>query len=225
MAALISCENCHTKFKIDGSLIGENGRFVRCSQCGHEWLTYANDIKDKSDDDQSEEVDNRPIQKMHKGLDQKINENLNQAFQQDINKTTKDTKKQNQHFGGFFAMIFLLLDIGLLVCTFGIYNVNNLSNNVLRFYENIGIYKYDSSFKIVSVNFEEEDENTIAMKVDISNTFSVPSLIRNASIIGYNNENKKIFSYEYVISSIVDADSSVNLRFLFPYAEDIEFII
>lgn len=40
---IISCSSCSTKFKINPKDIGTNGRFVRCSQCDHEWLATAKD--------------------------------------------------------------------------------------------------------------------------------------------------------------------------------------
>ena len=37
---IIQCENCDTKYKVSDTEIKENGRFVRCSYCAHEWVAY-----------------------------------------------------------------------------------------------------------------------------------------------------------------------------------------
>ena len=35
---IIECKNCNTKYRVDDSEIGVNGRMVYCSQCEYEWL-------------------------------------------------------------------------------------------------------------------------------------------------------------------------------------------
>ncbi|WP_039455674.1 zinc-ribbon domain-containing protein [Candidatus Jidaibacter acanthamoebae] len=35
---IVTCDNCSTSFNVPESAIGEHGRFVRCSKCGHEWV-------------------------------------------------------------------------------------------------------------------------------------------------------------------------------------------
>ncbi|MEM7169857.1 MAG: DUF3426 domain-containing protein [Pseudomonadota bacterium] len=34
---IIQCESCQVSFELDASLLGETGRKVRCSKCGHQW--------------------------------------------------------------------------------------------------------------------------------------------------------------------------------------------
>lgn len=45
---IIICPECTAKFKINGELIKENGRFVRCSNCSHEWVVMP--LKNNNDD-------------------------------------------------------------------------------------------------------------------------------------------------------------------------------
>ncbi len=40
---IITCDNCHTSFKVSEDSIGEHGRFVRCSKCGYEWVARLTD--------------------------------------------------------------------------------------------------------------------------------------------------------------------------------------
>lgn len=35
---IVSCPACATRFSLDASLLGANGRNVRCAKCGHRWL-------------------------------------------------------------------------------------------------------------------------------------------------------------------------------------------
>lgn len=38
---IITCPNCNTRYKVAEGEIDEQGRFVRCSSCSHEWLALA----------------------------------------------------------------------------------------------------------------------------------------------------------------------------------------
>lgn len=37
---IICCEQCNTEFNVPESVIGIEGRAVRCSRCSHEWIAY-----------------------------------------------------------------------------------------------------------------------------------------------------------------------------------------
>lgn len=47
---IVSCNSCNTKYKIRDKIVGENGRFVRCSKCEHEWLLLPEKDKIHYDD-------------------------------------------------------------------------------------------------------------------------------------------------------------------------------
>lgn len=34
---ILTCENCHARYLVPGHALGEGGRQVRCTNCGHEW--------------------------------------------------------------------------------------------------------------------------------------------------------------------------------------------
>jgi predicted Zn finger-like uncharacterized protein len=38
---IVSCPACATRFSLDASLLGPNGRNVRCAKCGHRWRQQA----------------------------------------------------------------------------------------------------------------------------------------------------------------------------------------
>jgi len=46
---IISCDQCHKKFKIDSSLIPKDGRLLECGSCNHKWF-YKQDIEDKTEE-------------------------------------------------------------------------------------------------------------------------------------------------------------------------------
>lgn len=47
LLVIIQCENCDSKYRVDLKEIGDEGRFVRCSHCGHEWVLYKQDMHDE----------------------------------------------------------------------------------------------------------------------------------------------------------------------------------
>ena len=42
---IITCPNCNKKFKIDPTLIPEDGRDLRCGSCDHVWLYKVEDLR------------------------------------------------------------------------------------------------------------------------------------------------------------------------------------
>ena len=53
--AVIQCEACNTKFKVPEGVIPEEGKFVRCSKCDHEWLAKVQD--DEKPDNKEAKLD------------------------------------------------------------------------------------------------------------------------------------------------------------------------
>ena len=44
---IIACPDCNKKFKIDPTLIPEDGRDLKCGSCGHVWLYKVKDVSSK----------------------------------------------------------------------------------------------------------------------------------------------------------------------------------
>ena len=105
---IISCPNCNKQFKINPSLIPDNGRDVKCGSCDHVWFYKIEDNKIEplplSDDFANKEIEDE--------IDNKIEENINESndvsLQKDINdkndKPEKNKIKKNTS-GKFFSYL------------------------------------------------------------------------------------------------------------------------
>ena len=105
---IISCPNCNKQFKINHSLIPDNGRDVKCGSCYHVWFYKIEDNKIEplplSDDFANKEIEDE--------IDNKIEENINKSndvsLQKDIDdkndKPVKNKIKKNTS-GKFFSYL------------------------------------------------------------------------------------------------------------------------
>ena len=100
---IITCPNCNKKFKIDNSLIPDEGRDLQCGSCNHVWLYKINE----------EIVENKnPIPKIEIELNnQKKEKNIEKQ------KETKISKNTGNKFFSYlivfiisFAALIILLD-------------------------------------------------------------------------------------------------------------------
>ena len=71
---IISCSNCNKQFKINPSLIPDNGRDVKCGSCDHVWFY-------KIEDDKTE-----PLPLSDNFTDKKIGDEIDNKIVDDINK-------------------------------------------------------------------------------------------------------------------------------------------
>ena len=105
---IISCPNCNKQFKINPSLIPDNGRDVKCGSCDHVWfykieenkiepLPLSDDLADKEIED---EINNKIVEN--------INESNEVSLQKDIDdkndKPVKNKIKKNTS-GKFFSYL------------------------------------------------------------------------------------------------------------------------
>ena len=85
---IISCPNCNKQFKINASLIPDNGRDLKCGSCDHVWFYKIEDNVTESfplrddfvDKDIEDEIENKTVDN--------INEPKDVSFQRDIDKRT-----------------------------------------------------------------------------------------------------------------------------------------
>ena len=70
---IISCPNCNKQFKINISLIPENGRDLKCGSCSHVWFYKLEDNKTES----VPLIDNFEDKKIEDEIDNKIIDNIN----------------------------------------------------------------------------------------------------------------------------------------------------
>ena len=123
---IITCPNCNKKFKIDNSLIPDEGRDLKCGSCNHVWLYKIeeenskilklkdeigiNDIETKVDKNNEEIVENKnPISKIETELN-------NQKKEKNIEKQ-KETKISKNTGNKFFSylIVFIISFVALII--------------------------------------------------------------------------------------------------------------
>ena len=93
---IISCPNCNKQFKINISLIPENGRDLKCGSCSHVWFYKLEDNKTEP----APLIDNFEDKKIEDEIDNKIIDNINVpndvSLQNDINDKAEDKIAEKQ---------------------------------------------------------------------------------------------------------------------------------
>ena len=95
---IISCPNCNKQFKINPTLIPDNGRDLKCGSCDHVWFY-------KIDDNITEPLslrDDFAKKEIKDEIDNKITENINEpndaTKQKDIENCKVETMSKIQEF-------------------------------------------------------------------------------------------------------------------------------
>ena len=123
---IITCPNCNKKFKIDNSLILDEGRNLKCGSCNHVWhykieeenskildlkeKIDINDIETKVDKNNEEIVENKnPLPKIETELN-------NQKKEKNIEKQ-KETKISKNTGNKFFSylIVFIISFVALII--------------------------------------------------------------------------------------------------------------
>ena len=123
---IITCPNCNKKFKIDNSLIPDEGRDLQCGSCNHVWLYKIEeenskilklkeeidiiDIEIKVDKNNEEIVENKnPLTKIETELN-------NQNKEKNIEKQ-KETKISKNNGNKFFSylIVFIISFVALII--------------------------------------------------------------------------------------------------------------
>ena len=126
---IITCPNCNKKFKIDNSLIPDEGRDLQCGSCNHVWLYKIkeenskilelkeeidiNDIKTKVDKNNEEIVENKnPLTKIETELNnQKKEKNIEKQKETKVFKNAENTG--NKFFS--YLVVFIISFIALTI--------------------------------------------------------------------------------------------------------------
>ena len=126
---IITCPNCNKKFKIDNSLIPDEGRDLQCGSCNHVWLYKIdeenskilklkeeidiNDIESKVDKNNEEIVENNnPLTKIETELNnQKKEKNIENQKEKKISKNTENTG--NKFFS--YLIVFIISFVALII--------------------------------------------------------------------------------------------------------------
>ena len=126
---IITCPNCNKKFKIDNSLIPDEGRDLQCGSCNHVWLYKINeenskilklkeeidinDIETKVDKNNEEIVENKnPLTKIETELNnQKKEKNIEKQKETKVSKNTENTGMK------FFSylIVFIISFVALII--------------------------------------------------------------------------------------------------------------
>jgi predicted Zn finger-like uncharacterized protein len=89
---IITCPNCNKKFKIDPTLIPEDGRDLKCGSCDHVWLYKVKDVSSKPLT-LNENVDNNEIEKKNDN-EFKKDQHVSKKITDKEETTKKITEKQ-----------------------------------------------------------------------------------------------------------------------------------
>ena len=85
---IISCSNCNKQFKINPSLIPDNGREVKCGSCNHIWFYKLEDNKTEL----PALIDNFEDKKIEDVIDNKIVDDINKPNDVSLEKEIDDRK-------------------------------------------------------------------------------------------------------------------------------------
>jgi len=83
---IISCSNCNKQFKINPSLIPDNGRDVKCGSCNHIWFYKLKDNKTEL----TTLIDNFEDKKIEDVIDNKIVDDINKPNDVSLEKEIDD---------------------------------------------------------------------------------------------------------------------------------------
>jgi len=123
---IITCPNCNKKFKIDNSLIPDEGRDLQCGSCNHVWLYKIkeenskilelkeeidiNDIKTKVDKNNEEIVEKKnPLTKIETELN-----NQKKEINIEKQKETKISKNTGNKFFSYL-IVFIISFVALII--------------------------------------------------------------------------------------------------------------
>ena len=104
---IITCPNCNKQFKIDKSLIPDEGRDLQCGSCNHVWFYK---IEEENNDilKLNEEIVSKDIGRIVKKKKEKISE-------KQINKiSSKNTAKKRGKFFSYL-IVFIISFIALII--------------------------------------------------------------------------------------------------------------
>src|SRR5210317_819436 len=112
---IISCPNCNKQFKINTSLIPDNGRDLKCGSCDHLWFYK---IEDKKTDNKIVENVNEPNDaSLQEEIDDKINKTEDKIAEKQKPVKNKIKKNTSSKFFSYllvsiisFAALIILID-------------------------------------------------------------------------------------------------------------------
>ncbi|WP_297681869.1 zinc-ribbon domain-containing protein [uncultured Candidatus Pelagibacter sp.] len=112
---IIACPNCNKKFKIDPTLIPEDGRDLKCGSCNHVWL-YKVEVVSSIPLALNDNVDNNEIEPDDTEKKKDIEFKKNQLISKKIIKKKKEEKTKNTGSKFFsYLIVFIISLIALMI--------------------------------------------------------------------------------------------------------------
>ena len=144
---IITCPNCNKQFKIDNSLIPNDGRNLQCGSCENVWFYKVEDISDAPltlNENISEKKAKPNIYNKDKNL--KFSKNLQQEkiikheIKKEISKETPKTNKKSTNEGSKF---FSYLIVFILSCVSLIILLDTLKNPLINMFPGLEIILFN----------------------------------------------------------------------------------
>ena len=120
---IITCPNCNKQFKIDNSLMPDEGRDLQCGSCNHIWF-YNNQEKNNEVLELKQEIISEVIESKAKNKENKIEEKKQpeEIIKTEINnkkkqKNTTTLKKTENKESKFFSylIVFIISFVALII--------------------------------------------------------------------------------------------------------------
>ena len=125
---IITCPNCNKQFKIDNSLIPNDGRELQCGSCNHVWfykIEQENEKVLKLNDEIASKVIETKVEKKKKKIEEKkqesekINNKINNEKENILEKEENKTLSKNSGNYGikFFSylIVFIISFVALII--------------------------------------------------------------------------------------------------------------
>ena len=126
---IINCSNCNKRFKINSSLIPDNGRDLKCGSCDHVWfykiedknlepLSLKEDIinnENKSDivDKKIDQTNEVKKSSSHSKIDIKDKKDLDKIVDKQITSKNKTKNKSGKFFS--YTIVFIISFVALII--------------------------------------------------------------------------------------------------------------
>ncbi len=190
---IIQCENCDSKYKVDLNEIGDEGRFVRCSHCGHEWVLYKNDMQKEDYDSNHKCIStNQDYQNIDSCLTYSV-----------VEESSSNLRPSNARL----YISFLFIIISLLANIF----LGSIIIEDSNYYESIQrALGLDSgrNLKISDISikmFPSKSSQELALNFVIHNDSDINEKASNLRITAFDKERKKIAELVSPNSYIINA--------------------
>ena len=157
---ILSCTNCDARFKVDPSLLGQEGRAVRCGSCGHSWHQTPGEGEPAAQGNPDSTLD-------------KLDEQRRRARARHPVATSEKATESARTLGWIALLLFLVSIVSLLV--FAREKIMATSPGTVRFYEMVGL------LDVVGEGLDLRDVLSERRVVDGEKTLVIEGTIMNLS--------------------------------------------